>query len=159
MKKQWSRGQVHKAGGGSYQTLINDALRRFAESAESDLEDTLGHELSGVQEVWHLLARAHPLLLEEVAVEPGRLDRRGAVEEAVDRLPVGAERGGAVRLEERQELIRPVVLLEGETPCPRRRRSFRPGPSWRAGLPGPTSAAYRGRCSEAARRDTTLRIP
>ena len=40
---QWSRGQVHKAGGGSYQTLINDALRRFAESAESDLEDTLGH--------------------------------------------------------------------------------------------------------------------
>jgi uncharacterized protein (DUF4415 family) len=38
---QWFRRQVHKAGGGSYQTLINDALRRFAESAEHDLEDTL----------------------------------------------------------------------------------------------------------------------
>ncbi|MBI2218426.1 MAG: BrnA antitoxin family protein [Candidatus Rokubacteria bacterium] len=38
---QWFRGQVHKAGGGSYQTLINDALRRFAESAEQNLEETL----------------------------------------------------------------------------------------------------------------------
>jgi len=38
---QWFRKQVHKAGGGSYQTLINDALRRFAESTENNLEDTL----------------------------------------------------------------------------------------------------------------------
>ncbi len=38
---QWFRGQVHKAGGGSYQTLINDALRKFIESAEHDLEETL----------------------------------------------------------------------------------------------------------------------
>ena len=38
---QWFRSQVHKAGGGSYQTLINDALRSFAESAEKNLEDTL----------------------------------------------------------------------------------------------------------------------
>jgi len=37
---QWFREQVHKAGGGSYQTLINDALRSFAESAEQNLEDT-----------------------------------------------------------------------------------------------------------------------
>ena len=37
---EWFREQVHKAGGGSYQTLINDALRRFAESAEQSLEDT-----------------------------------------------------------------------------------------------------------------------
>ena len=38
---EWFRGQVRKAGGGSYQTLINDALRRFTESAEQNLEDTL----------------------------------------------------------------------------------------------------------------------
>ena len=38
---QWFRVQVHKAGGGSYQTLITDALRRFAESAEQNLEGTL----------------------------------------------------------------------------------------------------------------------
>jgi Arc/MetJ family transcription regulator len=38
---RWFRSQVHKAGGGSYQTLINDALRRFVESAEQDLEETL----------------------------------------------------------------------------------------------------------------------
>ncbi len=38
---RWFRTQVHKAGGGSYQTLINDALRRFSESAEQDLEGTL----------------------------------------------------------------------------------------------------------------------
>ena len=38
---QWFRGQVHKAGGGSYQTLINEALRRFTESADQTLEGTL----------------------------------------------------------------------------------------------------------------------
>lgn len=38
---QWFREQVHKAGGGSYQTLINDALRNFAASAEQNLEETL----------------------------------------------------------------------------------------------------------------------
>ena len=38
---EWFRNQVHKAGGGSYQTLMNDALRGFAESTESNLEDTL----------------------------------------------------------------------------------------------------------------------
>jgi uncharacterized protein (DUF4415 family) len=37
----WFRDQVHKAGGGSYQTLINDALRSVVESAEKNLEDTL----------------------------------------------------------------------------------------------------------------------
>ena len=37
----WFRTQVHKAGGGSYQTLINDALRSFAESVEGNFEDTL----------------------------------------------------------------------------------------------------------------------
>lgn len=38
---QWFRDQAHQAGGGSYQTLINKALRSFAESAEKNLEDTL----------------------------------------------------------------------------------------------------------------------
>ncbi len=38
---QWFRDQAHKAGGGSYQTLINDALRSFAESMDKDFEDTL----------------------------------------------------------------------------------------------------------------------
>jgi len=38
---QWFREQVHKAGRGNYQTLINDALRSFAESVEHNLEDTL----------------------------------------------------------------------------------------------------------------------
>jgi len=38
---QWFRDEVHKAGGGSYQTLINNALRRFTESAEQNLEGTL----------------------------------------------------------------------------------------------------------------------
>jgi len=38
---QWFREQVHKAGGGNYQTLVNDALRSFAESVEHNLEDTL----------------------------------------------------------------------------------------------------------------------
>ena len=35
---QWFRVQIHKAGGGSYQTAMNDALRRFMESSENHLE-------------------------------------------------------------------------------------------------------------------------
>ncbi len=38
---EWFRAQVHKAGGGSYQKLMNDALRAFIQSQERDLEDTL----------------------------------------------------------------------------------------------------------------------
>ena len=38
---KWFRRQVHEAGGGSYQTLMNHALRSFIESQDRDLEDTL----------------------------------------------------------------------------------------------------------------------
>lgn len=38
---QWFRNQVHAAGGGSYQTLINRALREHVEAAPRSLEDTL----------------------------------------------------------------------------------------------------------------------
>ncbi len=33
--------QVHDAGGGNYQTLLNDALRNFIQSENEPLEDTL----------------------------------------------------------------------------------------------------------------------
>ncbi|MGH9675150.1 MAG: BrnA antitoxin family protein [Bryobacteraceae bacterium] len=38
---KWFREQVHRAGGGSYQALINDALRRHAAQAKEPLEATL----------------------------------------------------------------------------------------------------------------------
>lgn len=38
---EWFRQQVHKAGGGNYQTLMNGALRRFIDSSEDDVEDVL----------------------------------------------------------------------------------------------------------------------
>jgi uncharacterized protein (DUF4415 family) len=38
---QWFRKQVHAAGGGSYQTLINAALREYVGSKREPLEDTL----------------------------------------------------------------------------------------------------------------------
>jgi uncharacterized protein (DUF4415 family) len=38
---EWFRRQVHAAGGGNYQTLINDALRDHLERREENLEDTL----------------------------------------------------------------------------------------------------------------------
>jgi uncharacterized protein (DUF4415 family) len=34
----WFRGQVHAAGGGNYQTLINQALRQFTEQDGQPLE-------------------------------------------------------------------------------------------------------------------------
>jgi uncharacterized protein (DUF4415 family) len=38
---KWFRRQVHAAGGGNYQTLMNDALREHVERREVSLEDTL----------------------------------------------------------------------------------------------------------------------
>ena len=37
----WFRQQVHDAGGGNYQTLINNALREYVENRGEPLETTL----------------------------------------------------------------------------------------------------------------------
>lgn len=37
----WFRDQVHAAGGGNYQTLINDALREYIQQRREPLENTL----------------------------------------------------------------------------------------------------------------------
>ena len=39
----WFRQQVHDAGGGNYQTLINMALREYMNSKREPLEETLRH--------------------------------------------------------------------------------------------------------------------
>jgi uncharacterized protein (DUF4415 family) len=38
---EWFRQQVHKAGGGNYQTLVNEALRQHVTRREGGLEDAL----------------------------------------------------------------------------------------------------------------------
>jgi len=38
---RWFRKQVHAAGGGNYQTLINNALREYTSSSDDRLADTL----------------------------------------------------------------------------------------------------------------------
>ena len=38
---QWFRKQVHAAGGGSYQTLLNAALREYVQAKHEPLEATL----------------------------------------------------------------------------------------------------------------------
>jgi uncharacterized protein (DUF4415 family) len=40
---EWFRQQVHNAGGGNYQTLINMALRDYMNSKREPLEDTIRH--------------------------------------------------------------------------------------------------------------------
>ena len=37
----WFRNQVHEAGGGNYQTLINEALRQHIQVQDAVLEETL----------------------------------------------------------------------------------------------------------------------
>lgn len=37
----WFRQQVHAAGGGNYQTLINNVLREYINSKSKKLEDTI----------------------------------------------------------------------------------------------------------------------
>ncbi len=41
----WFRTQIHAAGGGSYQTLMNGALREFMARREGALAETLRHVL------------------------------------------------------------------------------------------------------------------
>jgi uncharacterized protein (DUF4415 family) len=38
---EWFKEQVHKAGGGNYQTLMNHALREYAEGANKPIEELL----------------------------------------------------------------------------------------------------------------------
>ncbi len=38
---EWFRRQVNRAGGGNYQTLINNALRQYIERAREPIEETL----------------------------------------------------------------------------------------------------------------------
>ena len=38
---EYFKRQVHDAGGGNYQTLLNDALRNYIQSETEPLEDTL----------------------------------------------------------------------------------------------------------------------
>jgi len=38
---EWFRAQVHAAGGGSYQAMLNQALREYMGSKREPLEDTL----------------------------------------------------------------------------------------------------------------------
>lgn len=37
----WFREQAHIAGGGNYQTLINEALRQYIQQSRESLEETL----------------------------------------------------------------------------------------------------------------------
>ena len=37
----WFRNKVHEAGGGNYQTLMNDALKEYVQEREGILERTL----------------------------------------------------------------------------------------------------------------------
>ena len=38
---QWFKAQVHRAGGGNYQTLMNHALREYMNSSDEPLEEVL----------------------------------------------------------------------------------------------------------------------
>lgn len=38
---QWFKAQVHAAGGGNYQTVINAALREYIDKRREPLEETL----------------------------------------------------------------------------------------------------------------------
>jgi hypothetical protein len=38
---KWFRDKVHEAGGGNYQTLINEALSKYIQRHEGELESTL----------------------------------------------------------------------------------------------------------------------
>jgi metal-responsive CopG/Arc/MetJ family transcriptional regulator len=45
---EWFRKRVHEAGGGNYQTMINQALREYVETQREPLEETLRRVLREV---------------------------------------------------------------------------------------------------------------
>jgi uncharacterized protein (DUF4415 family) len=45
---EWFRKQVHDAGGGNYQTMMNRVLREYMEGQEEPLEETLRRVLREV---------------------------------------------------------------------------------------------------------------
>jgi len=45
---EWFRKRVHEAGGGNYQTMMNQALRAHIEREEEPMEDTLRRVLKEV---------------------------------------------------------------------------------------------------------------
>ncbi len=50
----WFREQVHRAGGGSYQSLINDVLRQHINAQDGALEQTLRKV---IREEFHTLSQ------------------------------------------------------------------------------------------------------
>ena len=44
---EWFRQEVHRAGGGNYQTLINNVLREYVRDRREPLEETLRRVLRG----------------------------------------------------------------------------------------------------------------
>ena len=78
---QWFRQQVHKAGGGNYQTLINNALRSFVESTEQSLEDTLRRVLREELPAYGVLRQR----LKEGAIRRADRDRALAAGERPER--------------------------------------------------------------------------
>ena len=56
----WFRQQVHAAGGGSYQTLINNALREYARRRPESLESTIRRVLrQELRKGYSGMARSH----------------------------------------------------------------------------------------------------
>ena len=56
----WFRAQVHAAGGGNYQTLINNALREVMLSQREPFEDTLRRVLREEMAAYRRQASAAP---------------------------------------------------------------------------------------------------
>lgn len=56
----WFRAQVHAAGGGNYQTLINNALREVMLSQREPFEDTLRRVLREEMAAYRRQAIAAP---------------------------------------------------------------------------------------------------
>ena len=55
---EWFRKRAHEAGGGNYQTMINQALREYVETQREPLEDTLRRVLREVLPEAHRRATA-----------------------------------------------------------------------------------------------------
>lgn len=49
----WFRQEVHAAGGGNYQTLINGALRHYVQSQQEPLEQVLRRVVREELEAYH----------------------------------------------------------------------------------------------------------
>ena len=74
----WFRGEVHAAGGGNYQTLINHALKEYVQSRRQPLEEILRRVVREELSATHAAGKSKRAMPKAAQVPVGKAGARSA---------------------------------------------------------------------------------